>query len=104
MAGMDDVSTRLQMGNQLMAKLVDVITNLFPRHTGSFTLSAAASTAVTESACTSSSIVTLQPTSASAGSLAVYVVSGSGSFTVYTSSGAPAAGTETYSYAIFNPL
>lgn len=104
MAALDDIPTKLQLSNQLMGRLVEVITALFPRHTGTLTLNATPSTQTVDTSCLASSVVLLQPITATAGSLNVYWIASAGSFTIYTSSGAAAAGTERYNYAIFNPL
>lgn len=109
MAGIDDVATKLQQGNQLMGQLVNVITNLFPRSMGTFTMAAAASKTVTDANVATSSLILLMPTNAAAGTLqgsneCLYVTPGSGSFVVATAAGTSAAGTETFSYAVFNPL
>ena len=106
---LNDVSTKLQIGNQILAQMLDLFTNLFPRTTGSFTMDAAASKAVTDSNVTSSSIILLMPTNAAAGTLmgsneSLYITPASGSFTVATAAGTAAAGTETFNYAVFNAL
>lgn len=109
MAGIDDVVTKLQQANQLMGQLVTVVTNIFPRSTGTFTMAAAATKTVTDANVATSSIILLMPTNAAAGTLqgsneCLYVTPGSGSFVVSTAAGTSAAGTETFSYAVFNPL
>lgn len=105
----DDIATKLQAGNQLMAKLVGIFSNLFPRSTGTFTLSAASSKVVTDVNVATTSIITLMPTNAAAATLmgstkCLYVTPASGSFTVTTASGAAAAGTETFSYSVNTPV
>ena len=74
---------------------------------GTFTMAAAASKSVTDTACKGTSVVTLTPTNAAAGTLlgsakCLYVTAANGSFTVTTASGASAAGTETFAYMIGN--
>lgn len=104
-----DIANKLQASNQLMAKLVAIFSNLFPRSTGSFVMAAAATKTVTDANVTTSSIIFLMPTNAAAGTLqgsneSLYVTPGSGSFVVSTAAGTAAAGSETFTYAIFNAL
>lgn len=104
------VITTLQNGVVAINSLVQAILNSFPRITGTFTLAAAATTTVAQPAIRATSVVMLSPTNASAGTLmgsakALNVSSitpGTG-FVVATANGTNAAGTETFSYAIFNP-
>ncbi len=108
-ARLTDIANKLQAGNQLMGKLVGIFSTLFPRSTGTFTMAAAASKVITDANVTTSSLVQLVPTNAAAGTLmgsnkALYVTLAAGSFTVATASGAAAAGTETFSYSVSNPL
>lgn len=109
MAGIDDVATNLGLGNQLMAKLITVISALFPRSIGTFTMAAAASKTITDGNVSTSSAVTLTATNAAAGTLmgsnkSLYITYASGSFTVTTASGVAAAGTETFQYVVENTL
>lgn len=106
-AGLNDIATKLQTANQLMAKLVAILSTLFPRTQGTFTCSAAATTTVSEAVVNSNSFIMLMPTNAAAGTLigsakSVYVTPGSASFTVRTANGVAAAGTETFTYVVFN--
>lgn len=108
-ARLTDISTKLQASNQLMAKLVGIFSALFPRSTGTFTMAAASSKVVTDANVSTTSIITLVPTNAAAGTLmgsakALYVTTASGSFTVTTANAAAAAGTETFSYSVSNAL
>ena len=108
-ARLSDISNMLQASNQLMAKLVGIISNLFPRSFGTFTLSAAASTVVTDANATTSSIITPIAINASAGTLmgsakSLYFTRAAGSFTVTTASGVAAAGTEQFAYSLQNPI
>ena len=106
----NDIVTKLQQGNQLMGQLVNIMANLFPRSTGTFTLAASATTTVTDSTVSTRSIITTPtPTNAAAGTLigsakSLYVTVGNGSFTVTTANGVAAAGNETFAYAVLNPL
>lgn len=109
LGSINDIATKLQMGNQIAAQMLQLFTNLFPRVTGSFTMAAAASKVVTDTAVTSSSFIMLTPTNAAAGTLqgsneCLYVTPASGSFTVTTAAGTAAAGTETFAYCVLNPL
>lgn len=104
-----DISTKLQIGNQILAQMLDLFTNLFPRSFGSFTLAAAASTVVADASVTTGSIIGLMPTNAAAGTLQgsnkhLYITPAAGSFTVSTAAGTAAAGTETFRYSVENPL
>jgi len=103
------IANQLALSNQLMSKLVGIFSNLFPRSTGTFTLSAASSKVVTDVNVATTSIITLMPTNAAAATLmgsnkALYVTTAAGSFTVTTASGAAAAGTEAFSYAVNTPV
>lgn len=104
-----DINTSLQQGNQILAQLVQLFSDLFPRSVGSFTMDAAASKAVTDGNVTSSSAIVLIPSNASAAVLqgsneCLYPTPASGTFTVATGAGTSAAGTETFKYLVFNPL
>lgn len=108
-ARLRDINTTVQASNQLMAKLVGIFSNLFPRTTGTFTMSAASSKVVTDANVSTTSFIVLMPTNAAAGTLqgsnkSLYITPAAGSFTVATAAGTAAAGTETFSYAVFNPL
>ena len=107
--GLGDINTSLQAANKLMAKLVGLISGIFPRSFGSFVLSAASSKVVTDANVTSSSIITLMPTNPSAATLmgstkSLYVTPASGQFTVTTASGLAAAGGEAFSYTVQTPV
>lgn len=77
--------------------------------TGTFTLSAAATTTVAQTAATATSVIQLTPTNAAAATLMgsvkslYYTITPGTSFTVHTANGAAAAGTETFSYLIQTP-
>lgn len=108
-SGLSDIASKLQLSNQLMGKLVGIISNLFPRGMGNFSLTAASSKVVTDANVTSVSYVVLIPTNAAAGTLigsnkSLYISYASGSFTVATASGASATGGETFQYLVFNAL
>ena len=42
-SSLNDIPTKLQIGNQIAAQLLELFTNLFPRSVGTFTMAAAAS-------------------------------------------------------------
>jgi hypothetical protein len=90
--------------------LRDAIVNSFPRITGTFTLSAAATTTVPNTSVTSTSIISLTPMNAAAATLmaganSLYVsarTSGA-SFAVSTAAGGAATGNEIYNFMLVNP-
>ena len=116
--GIGDVVTTLKIANQNSSLLIQainaltaVLTAAFPQVTGTFTLGAAATTVVTQTNTKTNSIVLLMPSNAAAATLmgsakALYVSarSAGASFTVATANAAAAAGTETFSYTLINPL
>lgn len=111
-SGMTNLVSTLKGVVQNLATINSSISAAFPRITGSFTLTAAATTVVNQSAIKANSLVILQPTNAAAGTLmgsakAPYIAPSSyvagTSFTVATASGASAAGTETFNYTVINP-
>lgn len=104
-----DITTKLDISNRVLGEMLKLFTSLFPRSFGTFTMAAASSEVITDANVTSSSIITLMPTNAAAGTLmgsneSLYVTPASGSFTVTTAAGTAAAGTETFSYSVANPL
>lgn len=91
---------------QILAQINESLKAVLASSTGTFTLDAGASTTVTDSAVSATSYVSItarNPAAATlmAGASNVYVVPGSGSFTVATADAGNAAGTETFSYAVF---
>lgn len=107
-SGLNDVVTQLNAGNQILSAILQILTANFPKSISTFTMAAAATKVVTDTKCATSSAVILIPTNAAAGTLmgsakCLYVTPASGSFTVATASGVAAAGTETFSYVIYNP-
>lgn len=106
--------------DQLVVELANVVRNLglliqsingfFPRIFGTFTMPAAASFVVTTTAVQANSFVSLNPTNAAAATLQaganriwVSAISAGASFTVSTTGGGAAAGTETFGYTIATP-
>lgn len=111
-----DVVTALQGNgrnlNSVLALLIEALQSLFlTRSTGSFTLGAAATTVVPNTQVTATSLPILIETNAAAGTLQgsnkhLYISARNPgvSFTVATASAAAAAGTETFSYILVNPV
>ncbi len=108
-ARLNDIASKMQFSNQLMAKLVGIFATMFPRATGTFTMAAASSKVVTDDNVSTTSFIVLMPTNAAAGTLqgsneSLYITPAAGSFTVTTAAGTAAAGNEQFSYAVFNAL
>src|ERR1035437_5757440 len=104
-AGVTDAVTQLQGIVRQLSNWVMAFTGRTVY--GSFTLTAAATTVVTEPATKSNSFIQLTPLNASAGTLAgsvkaLYVSArtAGASFTVATAAGTNAAGTEQFSYSL----
>lgn len=110
MASLDDLVTVGNNLNKNISLLIQTITAVFPRISGTFTLAAASTTSVSQSAMQSNSIVLWNPVNSSAATLEgsaknIYVLSktsGTG-FVVSTANGSAAAGTEQFSYVVINP-
>lgn len=103
--------TEGKLRNQILSLLVTTLQTILPRITGTFTLAAAATTTVPQTATQSTSLITFTPLNASAATLmgsakALYVSARTqgASFTVATASGASAAGGEIFSYALQNTV
>lgn len=110
-ASMDDLVRELNVGNRNMSRLITTITGMFPRAVGTFTCGAAATTVVADVNVVATSVILWTPTNAAAGTLQAGTThlylsarTAGASFTVATASGGSAGGTETFAYAIFNPL
>lgn len=105
-----DIVTVQQSGVKYLGAIVQALLSVFPRLASTFTLAAAASTAVANTGVIVGTIVVPFPANAAAATLqsganAIYVASvtpGVG-FTVTTASGAAAAGTEIFNYVATNP-
>ena len=115
MSGRSDISFQnLETQQRLMIVAInglrDAILATFPRVTGTFTLSAAASTVVANTSVTSTSKINWTPTNAAAATLLagannLYLsarTSGA-SFTLTTAAGGSPAGTETFDFTLVNP-
>ena len=115
MSGRSDISFQnLETQQRLMIVAInglrDAILSTFPRVTGTFTLSAAATTTVPNTSVTSTSIITLTPMNASAAtrmsgtnSLYVSARTAGASFALTTALGGAATGDEQFSYLLVNP-
>jgi hypothetical protein len=107
--GANTNTTADQLRNQVLSRLAVALENGFPRTVGTFTLAAAATTTVPQTATESTSSISLTPTNAAAATLmgsnkSLYISARTqgASFTVATASGAAAAGTETFEYELLN--
>jgi hypothetical protein len=108
---MQDLVSKQQQGVVYLGQLVKIFQNLFPRVNGTFTLAAAATTAVQNTNIQAGSVIQLTPMNAAAATLqgsakALYISainSGTG-FTVATGNATNAAGTEQFSYVAFTPV
>jgi hypothetical protein len=93
------------------ANTLTLIAAISARAFGTFTLAAAVSTVVTQTAVKASSVIQLTPTNAAAAALmgsakALYVsaLTPGASFTVSTGNATNAVGTETFQYTIASPV
>ena len=109
MASFDDIVNGLNNITRQLAQLNKALASRISS-SGSFTLAAAATTAVTDPTVLATSMISLTPSNAAAGSLmagtkALYVSARAAgtSFTVATADGTAAGGTETFLYSIVNP-
>jgi len=109
--GIGDLVTTLKLANQNMSVLIQTISAIFPRVTGTFTATAGATTTVPNTSIAANSIVVLVPTNASARTLqaganmlSVSSTTGGVGFTAVNAGGGAAAGTETFSYYAVNPI
>lgn len=109
--GLVDIGTQLKLANQNMSVLIQTISSIFPRVTGSFTAAAASTTTVANADIAANSIVALFPTNAAARTLqaganmlSVSATSAGVGFTAATAGGGSAVGTETFSYYAVNPV
>lgn len=104
---MNESNTEASLRNQQLASIAKTLANAFPRIAGSFTLAAAATTVVPQTAISSNSKIALTPTNAAAatlmaGAASLYVSAKTqgASFTVATANAAAAAGNETFDYLV----
>lgn len=107
--GLFDLISTLKGGVQNLSLMAQTFSAVFPRITGSFTLSAATTTVVTEPKVVASSIVQWFPTNATAAlivrtnGLFHQTNTAGATFTVSTQSGSATAG-GTFNYIISNPV
>lgn len=111
MASLDDVVSNLLSIAKNIGALIATLQQTLPRVTGTFTFGAAATAVVPEPSVRSNSIIPLIPTNASAATLAgsakapyVSSIIAGTSFTVSTANAAAAAGGETFTYQLQNPV
>lgn len=110
--GLADIATNGKNTNTTLSLIATILQTLLPRVTGTFTLSAAATTTVVQNEVTANSVIsTPTPTNAaaatlmgSAKSLYISAKTPGASFTVATANGVAAAGTETFQYQLWNPV
>lgn len=102
--------TEGKLRNQVLSQIVSALQGTLPRIFGTFTLAAAATTTVPQTATTSLSNIQLTPLNAaaatlmgSAKSLYISARTNGASFTVATASAGAAAGTEQFQYTMINP-
>lgn len=109
-SGWQDLTSAVKSIVNYLGRIVVILTNLFPRAIGTFTMAAAATKTVADARINANATVILQATNASAGTLqgsakALYVSSvASGSFIVATANATNAAGTEVLAYIAYNPV
>lgn len=107
MSALDDIVSTMQGGVRNLGQLTLAIQNMLPRVTGTFTLSNATTTVITQPSIAANAVVSLTPINASAaliqrtaGLWHSATVAGT-SFSISTQSGS-AAGTEQFSYCVIN--
>ncbi len=104
-AALSDIISQLANGNQNTSEPIRVISAMFPRATGTISLSATATTTtVNDTAVRSSSVIVITPTNAAAKTLGAWAVTTKTSGASFVLTTGAAAGGETYDYAILNPL
>jgi hypothetical protein len=108
MASLDDLVSTAKGAVQNLGQIAQNLLKVFPRISGTFTLTNATATVVAQTAIAANGVVTWNPTNAAASALlrnrglfTQSVTSGVG-FTVSTDNGT-AAGTETFTYIALNP-
>jgi hypothetical protein len=109
---LDGVVRNLASNGTTLTSILTTLQTAIPTATGTFTLSAAASTIVNQPLAQANSYIpTPTATNATAATLMgsakyLYIssINPGVSFTVTTGSGGAAAGTETFKYAVFQPL
>lgn len=109
--GLQDLVTTQKSGVKYLGMIYTILNALFPRIQGTFTLAAAASTAVANTSVLANCKIELQATNAAAGtlmgsskSLYISAVTPGTGFTVHTADGTNAAGSEQFSYTAVNPV
>lgn len=106
------IATNTRMANQQMGQLIQTLSTILPfgGAFGTFTLSAAATTTVTNSSVAANSVIIWVPTNAAAAAFntaatALYLSARTAgtSFALTTANGGSAAGSEQLAYVIINP-
>lgn len=107
--GANTNTTADQLRNQVLSGILTALQSGFPRVVGTFTLAAAATTTIPQTATQSTSRITLTPMNAAAGTLmgsakSLYISARTqgASFTVATANATNAVGTEIFSYELLN--
>lgn len=109
MSALDDIVSVMKGGVQNIGLLTIAIQNMLPRVTGTFTLSNATTTVITEPAIAANAVISITAINASAALIqrtaGLYhsaTVAGT-SFSISTQNGS-AAGTEIFSYVLINTV
>lgn len=105
MSSMDDLVGTLKSANENMSYFISVISAIFPRATGTITLTASATTStVTDAAVQANSVIVITPTNTAARTLGAFAVTTKTAGASFVLTTGAAAGGETYDYAILNPV
>ena len=110
-ASISDIVVALNAANRNGSLLIQTMSAILPRVTGSFTLSGSANTTISEPSVTPDSIISWVPTNAaaatvigSAASLYLSARNAGSNFVVSTANGGATAGTAIFTYWLWNPV
>jgi hypothetical protein len=109
MTSIGDINSTLQNGVTNLSTIAQTLSNAFPQISGSFTLSNATTTFVTQTAIVAAGFPVLVAANAAAAlaeitnGLYVSAVTAGSGFAISTQTGV-ASGTEAFHYIVFNPL